>query len=178
MSPSGPDLGLLALAAVAGGTVNALAGGGTLITFPALTALGVPPLNANITNTVALVPGYFGGTLAQRRDLRDQQRRVAVTVLPAVAGGIIGGALLLQTGTTLFRTLVPWLILLATGLLAAEPWLKRTVLRRLQAPAGASRRTWPASASRRSPARSTVVTLAPGSASSCWRSSRSCCPTH
>ena len=135
MNPSGPDLGLLALAAVAGGAVNALAGGGTLITFPTLTALGVPALNANITNTVALVPGYFGGTLAQRRDLRDQRRRVAVTMLPAVAGGIVGGALLLETGTALFHELVPWLILLATGLLAAEPWLKRTVLRRLQAPA-------------------------------------------
>jgi uncharacterized membrane protein YfcA len=136
MSPSGIDLGLLALAAVGGGAVNALAGGGTLITFPALTAVGVPALHANITNTVALVPGYFGGTIAQRRDLRDQRRRVAVTTLPAVAGGLIGGALLLKTGTALFDELVPWLILLATGLLAAEPWLKRTVIRRLQSPTG------------------------------------------
>jgi hypothetical protein len=135
MSPSGIDLGLLFLAAVGGGAVNALAGGGTLITFPALTAMGVPALHANITNTVALTPGYLGGTIAQRRDLRDQRRRVKVTVLPAVAGGIVGGALLLKTGTTLFDALVPWLILLATGLLAAEPWLKRTVARRLQSPA-------------------------------------------
>jgi hypothetical protein len=135
MSPSGIDLGLLALAAVGGGAVNALAGGGTLITFPALTAMGVPALHANITNTVALTPGYCGGTIAQRHDLRGQRSRVAVTALPAVAGGLIGGALLLKTGSTLFDALVPWLILLATGLLAAEPWLKRTVVRRLQSPA-------------------------------------------
>ena len=140
----------------------------------------MPPLNANITNTVALVPGYFGGTLAQRRDLRDQQRRVAVTVLPAVAGGIIGGALLLQTGTTLFCTLVPLAHPAgdrpAGGL---QPALKRTVLRRLQAPA----RGKPANLA------GIGVTAFAGAiyggyfgaglgASSCWRSSRSCCPTH
>ena len=141
MSLSGLDLGLLALAAAGGGAVNALAGGGTLITFPALTAMGVPALNANVTNTVALVPGYLGGTIAQRRDLRDQRRRVAVTALPAVAGGIIGGALLLKTGTALFDAVVPWLILLATGLLAAEPWLKKTVMRRLQSPPAGGQQT-------------------------------------
>lgn len=132
MSLSGPDLGLLALAALGGGAVNALAGGGTLITFPALTALGVPALQANVTNTVALTPGYLGGTIAQRGDLRDQRGRVLATGLPALAGGLIGGALLLKTGTALFDALVPWLILLATALLAAEPWLKRNVVGRLQ----------------------------------------------
>lgn len=133
MSLSALDLGLLGVAAVAGGAVNALAGGGTLITFPALTAVGVPALNANTTNTVALVPGYLGGTIAQRRDLRGQRRQGAAAALPAVAGGIIGGLLLLRTGTALFNVLVPWLILLATVLLAAEPRLKRTATGRLQA---------------------------------------------
>jgi uncharacterized membrane protein YfcA len=132
VSLSGPDLGLLALAALGGGAVNALAGGGTLITFPALTALGVPALQANVTNTVALTPGYLGGTIAQRGDLRDQRGRVLATALPALAGGLIGGALLLKTGTALFDALVPWLILLATALLAAEPWLKKNVVGRLQ----------------------------------------------
>jgi uncharacterized membrane protein YfcA len=137
VSLSGVDLGLLALAAVGGGAVNALAGGGTLITFPALTALGVPALQANVTNTVALTPGYLGGAYAQRSDLRGQRRRVVATALPALAGGTVGGLLLLKTGTALFDALVPWLILLATGLLAAEPWLKRHVVERLQRqPAG------------------------------------------
>ena len=126
------ELGLLGLAAVAGGAVNALAGGGTLITFPALTAVGVPALNANVTNTVALVPGYLGGTISQRDDLSGQRRRVWVMLVPAVAGGLIGGALLLLSGEKLFGQLVPWLILLATALLAAEPWLKKTAVSRLR----------------------------------------------
>jgi uncharacterized membrane protein YfcA len=137
VSLSGVELGLLALAAVGGGAVNALAGGGTLITFPALTALGVPALRANVTNTVALTPGYLGGAYAQRGDLRGQRSRVVATALPALAGGTVGGLLLLKTGTALFDALVPWLILLATALLAAEPWLKRHVVERLQRqPAG------------------------------------------
>ena len=139
MSLSALDLGLLALAAVGGGAVNALAGGGTLITFPALTAVGIPALNANVTNTVALMPGYLGGAMGQRDDLRGQRRRVAVMAIPAVAGGIIGGAQLLTTGAALFDALVPWLILLATALLAAEPWLKRTVVQRLNSPAAGKR---------------------------------------
>jgi len=120
---------LAGLAAVAAGAVNALAGGGTLITFPMLVALGVPAVAANVTNTVALCPGYLGGTLAQRKDLAGQRRRLW-RVLPASAvGGVLGGVLLLQTGEKLFRSLVPWLILLASGLLAVqEPvraWLTR-----------------------------------------------------
>lgn len=132
MSLTTLDLAALALAAVAGGAVNALAGGGTLITFPALIAVGVPPLNANTTNTVALVPGYLGGTLGQRHDLGGQRRRVWAMAAPALAGGLLGGGLLLFTGEKLFGQLVPWLILLATGLLAAEPWLKKTAVGRLR----------------------------------------------
>ena len=66
---SGLDLVLVGLAALAAGFVNALAGGGTLISFPALTAVGVPAVAANVTNTVALCPGYLGATLGQVRDL-------------------------------------------------------------------------------------------------------------
>ena len=134
MNPSALELALLALAAVAGGTVNALAGGGTLITFPALIAVGLPPLNANMTNTVALLPGYFGGALAQRDDLSGQRRRVAAAAVPAACGGLVGGALLLWTGAALFEALVPWLILAATALLAVGPRLKRSAVRRLEAP--------------------------------------------
>ena len=134
MNQSVLDLALLGLAAVAGGAVNALAGGGTLITFPALTAMGLPALNANVTNTVALVPGYLGGAVAQRSDLMGQRRRVVAAAMPAAAGGLVGGGLLLWTGATLFEALVPWLILAATALLAAEPWLRKSVVRRLESP--------------------------------------------
>ena len=71
---SGFDLVLIGLAATAAGAVNALAGGGTLISFPVLVALGIPAVAANVTNTVALCPGYFGGTLAQRADFFSCER--------------------------------------------------------------------------------------------------------
>lgn len=120
---------LVGLAAVAAGAVNALAGGGTLISFPALLAVGVPAVAANVTNTVALCPGYFGATLAQLNDLRGQGRRLRLLLPVSVLGGIAGGALLLGTGERVFQALVPYLILLAAGLLAIqEPvraWLKR-----------------------------------------------------
>ena len=73
---TGLDLLGLTLAAVAAGLVNALAGGGSLISFPALTAVGLAPLLANVTNTVALFPGYLGATLAQRQQLAGQGRRL------------------------------------------------------------------------------------------------------
>ncbi len=114
------DFILLVLAAIAAGAINALAGGGTLITFPMLTAVGVPPIAANVTNTVALCPGYIGGTLAQARDLRGQKSRLWLTLPAGVIGGLIGGVLLLQTGERLFRDLVPFLILLASLLLAIQ----------------------------------------------------------
>ncbi|HEX9114119.1 MAG TPA: sulfite exporter TauE/SafE family protein, partial [Nitrospirota bacterium] len=94
---NGLDLTFIGLAAVAGGLVNALAGGGTLITFPMLTAVGVPPVAANVTNTVALCPGYLGATFAQRKDLKGQGRRRWFLLPTSVAGGIAGGVLLLHT---------------------------------------------------------------------------------
>jgi uncharacterized membrane protein YfcA len=117
---SGADLVLTGFAAVAAGAVNALAGGGTLITFPTLLAIGVPPIAANVTNTVALCPGYLGATLAQLKDLRGQKRRLSLFLCAGVIGGLIGGSLLLNTGEKVFRTLVPFLILLASALLAAQ----------------------------------------------------------
>ena len=123
------DFAVVGLAAVAAGAVNAIAGGGTLITFPVLTAIGIPPVAANITNTVALAPGYFGGTLAQKNDLRGQERRLWLLVPASVLGGLAGGFLLLQTNEKVFRELVPYLILLASGLLAVQgrvrSWLTR-----------------------------------------------------
>lgn len=120
---------LVGLAASAAGFVNAIAGGGTLITFPLLTAIGVPAVIANVTNTVALCPGYLGATYAQRQDLKDQSKRLWLFIPAAVIGGILGALLLLNSGERLFRSIVPYLILLASALLAiGEPvkkWLNR-----------------------------------------------------
>src|SRR5512135_3022438 len=118
------ELIIVGVAAVAGGAVNALAGGGTLITFPMLTAVGIPAVAANITNTTALCPGYLGGTLAQLRDLRGHARHLWFLAPAGVLGGIAGGFLLLNTGESMFRALVPYLILLATGLLAVQERLR------------------------------------------------------
>ena len=114
------DLLLASLAALVAGAINALAGGGTLITFPTLVALGIPPIMANVTSTVALCPGYFGATLAQLKDIRPQQARLTLVLPAAVLGGLVGGYLLLNTGEKLFQALVPYLILLASLLLALQ----------------------------------------------------------
>ena len=121
---------LVGLAAVAGGAVNALAGGGTLITFPMLTAVGIPAVAANVTNTVALCPGYLGATIAQGNDLRGQARRLWWFPPAGVIGGIIGGILLLRTEESAFRAVVPYLILLASGLLALQDTLRDWLARR------------------------------------------------
>ena len=121
---------LIALAAVCAGLVNALAGGGTLISFPMLTAVGIPAVAANVTNTMALCPGYFGATLAQSKDLQGQKGRMWLLLPAGVIGGIIGGVLLLSTGERLFRQLVPFLILLASGLLAIQDPLRAWLTRR------------------------------------------------
>ena len=116
---------LVALAAVAAGAINALAGGGTLITFPARTAMGSPAVVANVSNTVALLPGYLGATFAQMEEVRSQRRRLWFLLPAAALGGLVGGWLLLRTDEKLFRQLVPFLILLASLLLAVQEPLKR-----------------------------------------------------
>src|SRR5512136_1063830 len=127
---SGIEFVLVALAAVAAGMVNALAGGGTLITFPMLIAVGVPDVAANVTNTVALCPGYLGATFAQSKDLRGQKGRLWLLLPAGVIGGVIGGILLLSTGEKLFSSLVPFLILLASALLAVQDPLRAWLTRR------------------------------------------------
>jgi len=122
---------LAALAALAAGAINALAGGGTLITFPTLTFLGIPAIAANVTNTVALCPGYFGGTMAQKNDLKGQGKRLWMLIPAGAVGGIIGGFLLLQTGEKLFKELVPYLILLASGLLAIQDPVRSWLTKRM-----------------------------------------------
>jgi hypothetical protein len=136
------DLALAGLAAVAAGVVNALAGGGTLITFPTLTALGLPAVAANVTNTIALAPGHLGATLAQKRDLAGQRARVRRLVPAALLGGLVGGLLLLLTTERVFRHLVPWLILLASALLAVQERVRAWLLRRLGVHTHASHEAW------------------------------------
>ncbi|MEN9726687.1 MAG: hypothetical protein RL434_1053 [Pseudomonadota bacterium] len=132
----------VALAALAAGLVNALAGGGTLLSFPALVAVGVPPIVANVTNSVALCPGYLGGVLAQARDLRGQGRRLLLLVPAGAAGGVAGGLVLLSTGERLFEALVPFLILFATLILALQVPLRHWVSKRLQRGAGKDDENW------------------------------------
>ncbi|MFN6210685.1 MAG: sulfite exporter TauE/SafE family protein [Microcystis sp.] len=122
--------GFLSLPAVAAGLINALAGGGSLITFPTLMAVGIPPVMANVTNTIALCPGYLGATLAQKKDLYGQQKRIQLLLPSAVIGGIIGGILLLNSSDKIFERLIPFLILLAAVLLAFQDTLRSWLQRR------------------------------------------------
>ena len=115
-------------AAFAAGVVNAIAGGGSLLTFPALVAVGLPSVEASLTNTVALCPGYVGAMFAQAKDLAGQRRRM-VRLLPfAAIGGATGAMLLLGlTDERAFDLVVPFLILFAAALLATQEPLQRFV---------------------------------------------------
>ncbi len=119
------ELAAIGVAAIIGGAVSALAGGGTLITFPVLLAVGVPSVPANVTNTVALCTGYLGGTLAERKDLSGEKRKILAFGVTSALGGFVGGVLLLNTGEATFRALVPYLILLAAVLLVIEEPIHR-----------------------------------------------------
>ena len=124
------QMALIALAGFAAGALNAVAGGGTLISFPVLMAVGLPAVTANVTNTIALCPGYLGAAWAQRADLRGQRARLGVLLPIASLGGLLGGALLLRTSDHAFSSAVPWLILLACVLLAGQERLRGTLQRR------------------------------------------------
>jgi uncharacterized protein len=118
------------LASLAAGMINALAGGGTLITFPTLLAIGLPAVSANVTNTLGLWPGTLGGTLAQAKDLKGQKKRLWISIPAGLLGGLTGGFLLLRTNESLFKDLVPFLILLAASLLAIQTPLRNWLARR------------------------------------------------
>jgi uncharacterized protein len=135
------QLVLLAAAAMAAGAVNAVAGGGSLVSFPALLAVGYPALTANVTNSVALTPGYLGGTVGYRRELAGQRARVLALGATSAAGAVLGAVLLLVSSPALFERIVPFLIFLACALLAVQTRLARLVRERRagdgrQAPAG------------------------------------------
>jgi uncharacterized protein len=106
-----------------------MAGGGSFLSFPALLGVGVLPIQANATNTVALWPGQFTSIAAYWQDLKANVRLVIPIVSAALLGGVTGAIVLLRTGQATFMVLVPWLLLLAAGLFAASgpvsSWLKR-----------------------------------------------------
>jgi uncharacterized protein len=115
------------LAAAIGGAINSMAGGGTLVTFPAIVWLGVPPISANATSTVALWPGSFGSIWAYRGELADAREWLRWFTVPSLAGGGIGALLLLSTSASRFDEIVPFLVLGATLLFL----LQQRVTRRL-----------------------------------------------
>ena len=128
------DLATAALIAGAGflaGAVNAVAGGGSLISFPALVASGLPTLDANVTNTTAVWPGYLGSAAAYRRELADQRSRVLALGVTCVVGGAAGSALLLVAPEEVFDAIVPALILAGAALLALQPRIAAFVRARL-----------------------------------------------
>jgi uncharacterized membrane protein YfcA len=123
------------IASVLGGAVNAIAGGGTLLTFPALVGLGVPPLTANATSTVALWPGALSSMWGYRGELRGARAWVVRLTLPSVVGGAVGAWLLLRTPPDRFEVIVPFLVLGATLLFQAQATIMRRLARRRGAPA-------------------------------------------
>lgn len=113
----------------AAAAVNAIAGGGSLLSFSALLAVGLPPLSANVTSKVGLLPGYLGGTIGYRRELSGQGTRALVLTVTALLGAAVGSLLLLLTPAGVFARMVPFLVLGACLLLAVQPrvgaWLRR-----------------------------------------------------
>jgi uncharacterized membrane protein YfcA len=122
---------LLMLAAMAAGAINSVAGGGTLVTFPALLAAGVTPIAANATSTVALVPGSLSAFWGYRGELEGPKVHLLWLGLPSVFGGLAGALFVLRAGDNLFSKLVPWLILGATALFMAQDPVRRWTEHRL-----------------------------------------------
>jgi uncharacterized protein len=122
---SAAEIALLAAAGTAAGAVNAVAGAGSLLTFPALLAIGLPPVTANVTNAIAVLPGYLGGSLAYRAELSGQGPRLRTLGAVSAAGAVGGAALLLALPASAFELAAPLLIAVASILLAAQPRLAR-----------------------------------------------------
>lgn len=114
------DAVLIAVAGFLAGGVNAVAGGGSLISFPALVAAGLPTLDANVTNTTAVWPGYLGSAAAYRRELADQGDRLRSLAITAALGGAAGSAILLVAPDAVFDAVVPFLVLAGSVLLALQ----------------------------------------------------------
>jgi uncharacterized membrane protein YfcA len=120
----------LAGAAFLAGAINAVAGGGSLVSFPALLAAGYAAKPANVTNTVAVWPGTLGGSVAYRSELGRQPRRIIALIIPAVLGALAGSALLLATSSSTFDAIVPFLILTGVAIMLFQEPLGAFLARR------------------------------------------------
>ena len=119
------EAGLVVLAGLGAGTINAVVGSGSLITFPTLIWVGLPPVVANVSNTVGLVPGAASGGWGYRRELAGQRGRLLRLGTGTLTGSLVGAILLLVLPPDVFATVVPALILLACLLVVIQPWLVR-----------------------------------------------------
>jgi uncharacterized membrane protein YfcA len=127
-----PELLLLATAGVVAGAASAMAGGASLLTFPVLLALGLPPLAANVTNTTGLIPTAIGAALASREELEGQRDLMLFLCPPMIAGSLAGGGILLLTPPGWFEAIVPFLIAGSALLLLVQPWIIARAGRRLR----------------------------------------------
>lgn len=124
------------LAGFAAGTINTVVGSGTLITFPTLLAFGVPPVTANVSNTVGLVPGSISGAIGYRRELVGQRSRILKLCVASFVGGTAGAVLLLVLPSGAFEAVVPALIVLGCVLVVFQPRISAWVARRHEATGG------------------------------------------
>ena len=120
------------LAGIAAGAINTVVGSGTLITFPTLLAVGIPPVTANVSNTLGLVPGSLSGAIGYRRELAGQRPRLLRLGLGSVLGGITGALLLLVLPEAAFQAVVPVLIALGCVLVVLQPRISRRVAARAE----------------------------------------------
>lgn len=130
MSPL--ELTAILLAGVGAGMINAVVGSGTLITFPTLLAVGIPPVTANMSNSLGLVPGSIAGAVGYRRELAGQRALIGRLLVFSTAGGVLGAVLLLVLPPGAFEAVVPVLILLGVTLVVLQPRLSRYVAARAE----------------------------------------------
>jgi uncharacterized membrane protein YfcA len=130
------------VAGIAAGTINTVVGSGTLVTFPTLLAVGYPPVLANVSNTVGLVPGSLSGAIGYREELRGQRQRLLRLGTASLLGGIVGAALLLRLPASAFDAIVPVLIAVGCVLVVAQPWISAHVRPPADAPVHGSVLVW------------------------------------
>jgi uncharacterized protein len=124
------DAAVILAAGFTAGGMNAVVGAGTLVTFPALLAIGLAPVTANVTNTLGILPGSFAGAYGYREQLGSVRHLLRQIALPAMAGGLTGAALVLVLPARAFSAVVPVLLLVAAALVAVQPWLARRLAQR------------------------------------------------
>lgn len=116
---------LIAIAGLLAGAINSVAGAGSLLTFPALLAAGLPPITANVSNSIGLVPGSLAGAAGYRGELRNERRAVTRLAIPSALGAVVGAFLLLRLPPGVFKVAIPLLVLFASLLVLSKPLLTR-----------------------------------------------------